>query len=179
MPVKTPSSMNETKDIHPQDFNNNLAKSPAKKNVRFADVLGLELVSVKDISPRSSFEYLQKLYSSNYLICHFIPPIFLANFEDRLFRQQVCLQSVTSTGKSFTGIVKVRNIAFEKEVTARYTRNGWRSFYDSAADFVPSSSNKKNRQIPFQVSSALRFRSGNKSRVCNMLHGCRRTILGQ
>ncbi|KAI1233499.1 hypothetical protein IHE44_0004680 [Lamprotornis superbus] len=44
--------------------------------------------------------------------------------------QQVCLERVTSSDLGLSGTIQVRNVAFEKQVSVRYTFNQWESIHE-------------------------------------------------
>ncbi|XP_008052231.1 protein phosphatase 1 regulatory subunit 3D, partial [Carlito syrichta] len=61
------------------------------------------------------------------------PPVEAADFGERLRRQLVCLERVTCSDLGISGTVRVLNLAFEKQVTVRYTFSGWRSVHEAVA----------------------------------------------
>lgn len=107
--------------------------------VRFADALGLELAQVKVFNagddPSVPLHVLSRLAINSDLCCSsqdleftlqclvpdFPPPIEAPGFGERLARQLVCLERVTCSDLGISGTVRVRNVAFEKQVTVRYT----------------------------------------------------------
>lgn len=119
--------------------------------VRFADALGLELAQVKVFNagddPSVPLHVLSRLAINSDLCCSsqdleftlqclvpdFPPPIEASDFGERLARQLVCLERVTCSDLGISGTVRVRNVAFEKQVTVRYTFSGWRSAHEAVA----------------------------------------------
>ncbi|XP_036275935.1 protein phosphatase 1 regulatory subunit 3D [Pipistrellus kuhlii] len=119
--------------------------------VRFADALGLELTQVKVFNagddPSVPLHVLSRLDINSDLCCSrqdleftlqclvpdFPPPIEGADFGERLRRQLVCLERVTCSDLGVSGSVRVRNVAFEKQVAVRYTFSDWRSALEAAA----------------------------------------------
>lgn len=119
--------------------------------VRFADALGLELAQVKVFNagddPSVPLHVLSRLAINSDLCCSsqdleftlqclvpdFSPPIETPGFAERLARQLVCLERVTCSDLGISGTVRVRNVAFEKQVTVRYTFSGWRSAHEAVA----------------------------------------------
>lgn len=67
------------------------------------------------------------------LVPDFLPPIQAADFGERLGRQLVCLERVTCSDLGVSGTVRVCNVAFEKQVTVRYTFSDWRSAHEAVA----------------------------------------------
>ncbi|XP_076973013.1 protein phosphatase 1 regulatory subunit 3D [Tamandua tetradactyla] len=118
--------------------------------VRFADALGLELAQVKVFNagddPSVPLHVLSRLAINADLCCSsqdleftlrclvpdFPPPVEAADFGERLRRQLVCLERVTCSDLGISGTVRVRNVAFEKQVAVRYTFSGWRSAHEAA-----------------------------------------------
>lgn len=120
--------------------------------VRFADALGLELTQVKVFNagddPSIPLHVLSRLSISSDLCCSrqdleftlrclvpdFLPPIEATDFRERLGRQLVCLERVTCSDLGISGTVRVRNVAFEKQVVVRYTFSDWRTAQEAAAE---------------------------------------------
>lgn len=135
-----------------------------KRHVHFADLDGQKLVSVKVITPANSEEDLSGCKSSDSLNqvalpihlkrfrCCFTQPVTEESFSERVMERNVCLENAVFYGFSMTGIVKVKNIAFAKEVTARYTVDGWQNYRDVWADYVPKSSDGETDRFRFRIS---------------------------
>ncbi|NXH19390.1 PPR3D phosphatase, partial [Bucco capensis] len=136
--------------------------------VRFADALGLELTEVKVFQtgedPSIPLHVLSRLsinsdlwYSSldleftmQCLVPDFQQPADCMDFSSRLQEQQVCLERVTSSDLGLSGTIHVRNIAFEKQVSVRYTFNQWKSLHELGAHWH-SSILEKNGQDQVDV----------------------------
>ncbi|KAM6053988.1 protein phosphatase 1 regulatory subunit 3D [Chlamydotis macqueenii] len=119
--------------------------------VRFADALGLELTEVKVFQagedPSIPLHVLSRLsinsdlwYSSSdleftmqCLVPDFQQPADCMDFSSRLQEQQVCLERVASSDLGLSGTIQVRNVAFEKRVSVRYTFNQWKSLHEVCA----------------------------------------------
>lgn len=128
-----------------------------KKEVRFADVLGLDLADVRTFLdevpkvPRSAFEDLDITPSQciqlgppleKVLVPLFQQPGSLPGFLERLRDNQVCLESAAVTDPvslTITGCVRVRNLDFHKSVHVRYSLDSWRSYSDLTASYVENS----------------------------------------
>ncbi|NXT51591.1 PPR3D phosphatase, partial [Pluvianellus socialis] len=131
--------------------------------VRFADALGLELTEVKVFQtgedPSIPLHVLSRLsinsdlwYSSSdleftmqCLVPDFQQPADCVDFSSRLQEQQVCLERVTSSDLGLSGTIQVRNVAFEKRVSVRYTFDQWKSLHEACARWH-SSIPEKNGQ---------------------------------
>ncbi|XP_034251004.1 glycogen-binding subunit 76A isoform X2 [Thrips palmi] len=76
------------------------------------------------------------------LVPLFQQPGGLADFLDRVRDRQVCMENAVVADVallSIAGQVRVRNLDFHKTVHLRYTTDGWRSFADLQASYVPNS----------------------------------------
>lgn len=136
----------------------------SKRRVHFADFDGQDLVSVKMITPANSEEDLSRDKKLD-ILSHIATPVHLKRFSccftqpasddkfiDRVMERNVCLENVVFCGFAMVGTVKVKNIAFAKEVTARYTVDGWKSYRDVWADYVPKSSDGQTDRFQFRIS---------------------------
>ncbi|NXR26742.1 PPR3D phosphatase, partial [Cinclus mexicanus] len=119
--------------------------------VRFADALGLELTEVKVFQagedPSIPLHVLSRLsinsdlwysnlnleFTMHCLVPDFQQPADCLDFASRLQEQQVCLERVTSSDLGLSGTIQVRNVAFEKQVSVRYTFNQWESIHEVGA----------------------------------------------
>lgn len=129
----------------------------AKKIVRFADALGLDLADV-----RTFLDDVPKIPSSAFEDLHFDLPICQEQapilpltllplfqqpgqrmeFLEKVQQQKICLETAVVTDKSvlaITGFVRVMNISYHKSVFVRYTLNNWKTFSDLQATYVPHS----------------------------------------
>nr|XP_026650559.1 protein phosphatase 1 regulatory subunit 3D [Zonotrichia albicollis] len=136
--------------------------------VRFADALGLELTEVKVFQsgedPSIPLHVLSRLsinsdlwYSSlnleftmQCLVPDFEQPADCLDFSSRLQEQQVCLERVSSSDLGLSGTIQVRNVAFEKQVSVRYTFNQWESIHEVCAHWNHSIP-EENRQDQVDV----------------------------
>lgn len=89
---------------------------------------------------------IQEIYSESAkftLVPEFLQPCSSANFCARVHSQGVCLENcIISAGAgnlSVTCIIRVLNVAFEKEVTVRHSLNEWQTYIDSLASYLPNS----------------------------------------
>lgn len=152
-----------------QENNDSPLHSPSslqasKRRVHFADYDGQDLVSVKMITPTNSEEDLSMNKVVD-ILNHSATPVHLKRFSccftqpgsdekflSRVMERIVCLENIVFCGFAMTGTVRVKNIAFAKEVTARYTVDQWKSYRDVWADYVPKSSDGETDRFQFRVS---------------------------
>uniref|UniRef100_A0A8D0FY90 Protein phosphatase 1 regulatory subunit 3D n=1 Tax=Sphenodon punctatus TaxID=8508 RepID=A0A8D0FY90_SPHPU len=131
--------------------------SNRRNRVRFADALGLELAEVKVFQagedPSIPLHVLSRLSINSDLCCSsldleftmqclvpdFQQPLDCADFPTRLHQQQVCLERVANSDLGLSGTIQVLDVAFEKEVSVRYTFNQWRSQHEVCAQWHSSS----------------------------------------
>lgn len=138
--------------------------------VRFVDCLGLELERVKFFrtgeDPKVPDHVLNMLLASSELASGkhlelslpFFQPFFPENissepdFLERLSRQRVCLEQVHCSEVGITGTAQVLNLAFEKQVSVRYSFTDWKNSAECKASWV-STVHRDNMQ-----SDVFRFR---------------------
>lgn len=145
----------------------------SQKKVRFADSLGLELISVRHFDdsdvPESPDRVMDKFKKARALHLNnfeqhsnactqstFVETLFTcpgarADFQERLRSSRVLLESVQTDEFSISGVVRVVNLAFEKRVTLRYTLNNWLTFMDVPASYVPRSSDGLSDKFHFKI----------------------------
>nr|XP_004225847.1 uncharacterized protein LOC100187165 isoform X2 [Ciona intestinalis] len=150
-----------------------------RKSVHFADSRGLDLevrISFKqddhNVPPRlkealdkvraqvdgepsgmelyagGSFDTVRTHFSLN---VNFQQPFLDPSFQRRISSQNVCLESISILpfSLSLTGVIRVVNLEFQKQVFVRYTANKWRSFSDIPACFVSTVHNFNQDQFSF------------------------------
>lgn len=138
-----------------------------KKVVRFADAMGLDLESVRHILnlesppkiPASAMADLQaglrldrKDMGTKHLMPCFEQPGCSDTFVQRVMRDKVCLENaVAITGTTITGVVRVANIAFHKNVRVRFTTNGWTTFHDITTSYVMGSNDGATDRFSFTI----------------------------
>ncbi|TRY94855.1 hypothetical protein DNTS_008540 [Danionella cerebrum] len=127
-----------------------------RASVRFVDSLGLDLEHVKVFKTGEDpfvpehvlFRLLMnaELASSKRMEISmpYLKPMFPVqpgdspNFLERLSWQRVCLERVLCYESGIIGIVQVVNLAFEKEVSVRYSFTNWKSCSDTKAYWAAS-----------------------------------------
>ncbi|XP_068615912.1 protein phosphatase 1 regulatory subunit 3E [Brachionichthys hirsutus] len=150
------------------------SRSPgSQKKVRFADALGLELISVKHFDDTDVPEVPERILAklpkgpphlhhpdtrfprpaaqSLFVELQFTSPGALPGFEQKVREVRVLLESVEADEFSLSGFVRVLNVAFEKSVSLRYSLNDWITFMDSLATYVPSSGDGATDKFRFKI----------------------------
>lgn len=147
-----------------------------KKVVRFADDMGLNLTHVRtftnEIKKIPTFIYRPKLpissrqrpnqlsSSSRQGSDKVIMPLFKqpSNFMNIVETKNVALEYVAvANPDSFhsrfliMGIVRVRNLDFDKSVYIRYSLDGWRSYTEVRAEYMPYSSDGYSDKFTFTI----------------------------
>uniref|UniRef100_A0A3P8SIN0 CBM21 domain-containing protein n=1 Tax=Amphiprion percula TaxID=161767 RepID=A0A3P8SIN0_AMPPE len=128
------------------------SRSPtSQKKVRFADSLGLELISVKHFDDTDVPEVPERILAK-------LPkgPFHLNHMDTKFPKPpaqevKVMLESVEADEFSLSGFVRVLNMAFEKSVSLRYSLNNWITFMDSLASYVPDSSDGVTDKFSFKI----------------------------
>jgi len=117
-----------------------------QRRVSFADSVGQTLAHIKIMTeglntpPKLDFCRLHlphhELYPTQ-LSPKFEQPVSEFNsFMDLLRANNVILESASVARNRITGMVKVRNIAYEKNVFVRYSVNKWTSSHDVACYYI-------------------------------------------
>lgn len=144
-----------------------------KKIVRFADVLGLDLADVRTFMdeipriPKSAYDELRitqepeppQLVPLGQRFDKIIVPLFqqpgaLPHFLDLVQSQYVAMESAAVTDPvclTISGLVRVRNLDFNKSVHVRYTLDGWLTYSDLQAEYVPNSCDGFSDKFTFIV----------------------------
>jgi protein phosphatase 1 regulatory subunit 3A/B/C/D/E len=68
-------------------------------------------------------------------------PSLEPDFFERVERDSVVLESIREEPRSLHGIVRVFNLAYNKEVVIRWTHDGWRTSHDTNAVFCSNDGN--------------------------------------
>ncbi|XP_043565986.1 uncharacterized protein LOC122559942 [Chiloscyllium plagiosum] len=137
-------------------------KKAERKNghvqVHFADSVGLQLTEIHSfdatVEPTVPEYVLANLHSTpptaqlawvQSFKKEFTNPKDDVNFDERVSRQKVCLETVMESDLVISGTILVLNLAYHKEVTVRYTCTDWNLFTDVPAFFENSIEDKKDR----------------------------------
>lgn len=140
----------------------------ATKKVCFADLVGLKLEFVKIITPSSSEDNLCSVVGARknhcdingnlprrrvkgLFPCFVRPALQTDSFMKRVYSQNVCLENIACENFVVTGLIRVTNLSFIKEVTVRFTFNGWATYRDIWADYMSSCSDGKTDKFSFRV----------------------------
>lgn len=144
-----------------------------KKAVRFADVLGLDLASVRHIInldeppivPPSAMQDLDLrdkrdnrcghpvLVQVRHLCTCFSQPGCSPDFLRRVQERKLSLETCVVEDKDLTvsGLIRVANIAYQKSVIVRHTVNGWMTYSDDAATYVSGSNDGATDRFSFTI----------------------------
>ncbi|XP_077982881.1 protein phosphatase 1 regulatory subunit 3C-like [Glandiceps talaboti] len=161
--------------------------SSPRKQVRFADSIGLNLVETTSHFIRHDGEddvgdvdnhrlYFHSFSLKEEKMCHVPSPITrgelslypcfdqpgaLPDFIDTVHAQKVCLENV-EIGKGLTiqGSIRVANIGLLKNVKVRFTTNDWKRYYDLPAFYVDGSSDGQTDRFTFQITAPSNFVAG-------------------
>uniref|UniRef100_A0A0V0J954 Glycogen-binding subunit 76A n=1 Tax=Schistocephalus solidus TaxID=70667 RepID=A0A0V0J954_SCHSO len=130
--------------------------TPCRKIVRFADALGLDLATVRQVLdqenppkiPASATldlnldldRSLSSQGAKQFQLC-FAQPSASNNFLNRVLRNNVVLEGarVDSSRGLLTGTIRVKSLGFEKHVSVRITYNDWATFCDLPTNYVQDS----------------------------------------
>lgn len=82
-------------------------------------------------------------------------PLNLCNVRERVCNQKVSLEYVSFQDNSLFGSIIVNNVAFEKQVSIRYTFNQWKTSSDLSATYVPGSTAQDGSTDRFSFSLVL------------------------
>ncbi|XP_062887607.1 protein phosphatase 1, regulatory subunit 3Da [Mobula hypostoma] len=134
------------------------SSSSSSSRVRFADSVGLELAEVRSfdsseepaipahvLSSFSSSQPTAQVIWIQRFRMEFMNPRDGGNFSERLNSQKVCLEAVSEAELVISGTILVINLAYQKEVTVRYTCNDWKFFTDVSALFESNIEGKMDR----------------------------------
>ena len=139
------------------------------KKVYFADLVGLELEFVRTITPCSSEDNLCSLDDPAWQTdcdnsepstkrvkclypCFVQPSESTDSFMKRVYTQNVCLEYIVCNNLVITGLIRVTNLSYMKEVTVRFTLNGWETYRDIWADFMSTCSDGRTETFSFRIS---------------------------
>ena len=144
-----------------------------KKKVSFADTAGLTLESVKTIPSYSKEDVvtinntISDTDAGLHMHClrrrtkclspSFVEPCKTDLFHECVSKQNVCLESICCDDLVVTGVVRVTNLGYVKEVTIRFTLDDWASFRDVWADFLSASVDGKTEQFSFRITVPVDF----------------------
>lgn len=145
-----------------------------KKKVSFADDAGLTLENVKTIPPyRSEDDLAFNNTTPNNNVCglymhsprrwtKFLSPCFVEpcktdSFMERVFKQNVCLESVSCNDLVVKGIIRVTNMDYVKQVTVRSTFDDWNNFRDIWTDYLSSNMDGKTEKFSFRITAPVDF----------------------
>ena len=93
----------------------------------------------------------------------FTQPSLEPDFFERVKKESVVLESIREEPRSLHGIVRVSNLSYCKDVTIRWTHDGWRTSHDTSAVFCSNDGNTDRFafELPINgddVSFAIRYK---------------------
>lgn len=136
-----------------------------KKMVRFADAMGFDLAQIRHILDDHDYQ-ADNLFTSTFM------PVIRANkpvnMEHRrlsanfmlpstskcvklLEENMMCLDQFSLNDMCATGVVRVANVGFKKEVVVRYSLDRWLTWAEARALYVPGSSDGTTDRFRFTV----------------------------
>ncbi|XP_078066703.1 protein phosphatase 1 regulatory subunit 3E [Mustelus asterias] len=159
-----------------------LSRASSKK-VRFADSLGLELTTIRhfcdadmpQVPPRVMARLRDRPAEcplSNRVMAMFLDspsrllePLFSnpasrPDFQQRVRKNRVCLESICTDQFSVAGLVRVWNLAYEKQVLVRYSLDHWRSHMDLAASHSAHSPDSQTDTFSFKLVAPVFLEAG-------------------
>ena len=155
--------------IKQKEMNEICSTSPPKikKRVSFADAAGFTLEFVKTIPTHGGEDnvtiYTSSVWNNNSrslpsprprgrsLSPCFTEPCNTSSFFERVYSQNVCLESIVCDSFVVAGSIRVTNLGFTKEVTVRFTLDNWKSYRDIWADYLSSSMDGKTDKFWFRI----------------------------
>ncbi|AWO97981.1 putative protein phosphatase 1 regulatory subunit 3A [Scophthalmus maximus] len=154
-----------------------------RRKVSFADAFGLNLVSVKEFDNvevtesevsqpperEAAYPLLPSPSHEFYMCCLFTIPSSPEELDQRLQVQKVELESIELLPGTTTlrGTVRVLNLCYGKAVYARISLDGWSSYFDLLAEYVPGSSDRKTDRFTFKYALIPPFgREGTRVDFC-------------
>jgi len=151
---------------------NEISSTPTpkiKKRVSFADAAGFTLEFVKTIPTHGDEDNVVTIYTSSAwnnnnsqslpsppprgkkLYPCFTEPCKTSSFFERVYSQNVCLESIVCDDFVVAGSIRVTNLGFAKEVTVRFTLDNWKSYREIWADYFSSSMDGKTDKFWFRI----------------------------
>lgn len=123
------------------------------KKVHFADSMGLSLVSVVYLpqpAPRAKL-LSQRRSDEKARLLNFTQPVERRDFNERLNNLNVSLENIVLRDFGVFATVKVRNLAYQKRITVRYTIDGWSSYRDVVGHYVNGSHTGFTDTFSFEI----------------------------
>ena len=101
--------------------------------------------------------YYSRVQQKKCLLPCFVAPSRIDGFMRRLHAQNVCLENITCEKFVVSGLIRVTNLSYRKEVTVRFTLDGWETYRDIWADYMSSCSDGKNDKFTFRITVPFDF----------------------
>lgn len=129
------------------------SQKQGSKSVHFADTKGLALTSIfffpkENYSAHETRRKIIKYFKDNTprdpgtpaKLLNFKSPIPYKDNQVRVGGKNVCLEKIVCNTFGIYGRINVKNLAFEKDVSVRYTFDGWQTFQDAYANYISGAS---------------------------------------
>lgn len=169
-------------------------KAHEKKHVVFADMKGMSLTAIHVFSNFDDNDFSQRKDELQFDMADlkaavlefkssYRPPLQLdfqqpckdyLDFRNRLLQNSVCLENCTLAERTLSGIVKVRNVGFEKSVQVRITYDSWASFQDVECQYISSvyvCSDSDHFSFTLEIPSSVQPRHSIEFCVCYTTQG--------
>ena len=143
-----------------------------RKTVRFADSLGHELTStyffpneirVESASLQSLPLGLQNGKPATKIL-NFRPARDESELVKEVEESKVCLEEFACRDSNVWGKIRVWNVAFEKNVTVRYTIDSWKTYKETAASYDYGSITGRTDTFAFHISFPQSNDGGDKTK---------------
>lgn len=164
-----------------QDDDEDESQGLGKKKVSFADELGLSLTHVRiilespDQPPKLRPEILSSLTKGANAGVTVAPPLKLnfkqpaseyISFREKINKNCVCLENVILKDYNLLGTIKVKNIAFEKSLTVRFTHDSWKNSIDIPCKYITVATVSNVDTFSFEIKIPPHFSPGEKVEFC-------------
>ncbi|KFD53503.1 hypothetical protein M514_05609 [Trichuris suis] len=169
-------------------FGSQNGSAKKKKSVTFADDCGSQLVTIQiiaepsDVPPQIHSEIVRALLASHERLSGEsgaeIAAKWIVNFEQpcsnhssfrrNLNQKNVALENavIQSDYHRLQGTVRVKNLAFEKEVFIRHTSDGWKTYQDLHANFLRSTGREYDTFVFYLPTPAAASKEKQKIEFC-------------
>ncbi|CAH2278066.1 phosphatase 1 regulatory subunit 3A [Pelobates cultripes] len=144
------------------------------RKVSFADAFGFDLVSVKEFDTWE-VPIVSQIFEAETVQVEefmFIPSFVLPSADgmmEKLQAKKVLLESVDFIPGTtcMKGIIRVLNVSYEKQIYVRMSLDGWQSYYDLLAEYIPDSCTGDTDQFFFNISVVAPYqKDGAKVEFC-------------
>jgi len=167
--------------LNAMSFHDDVTRGMGKKKVSFADELGYSLTNVRiilespDQPPKLRPEILNRLTKGAHAAVTEAPPLRLnfkqpasdyISFREKVHKNCVCLENVILKDYNLLGTIKVKNMAFEKSVTVRFTHNSWKDTIDIPCKYISVAGSSDIDTFSFEIKIPPNFDPQEKVEFC-------------